>query len=393
MKRVIPPLILAWTLFVPTLGNAQVAGHLSLSIGFGVAAYSPYDLATGFGTLPHHCHDPFWYDPFGACEGYVAVGHLGYDSWDWHNPWRLGFLGWPSPRYVRFHWWRSPFGGFPRSPYWAYYDSPFGRPWYWGHGYAGYWGSPYWFDRYAWGRGSWGRDYDRHYDRHARAVRRSPLYGPRYKEYPTPPVYVTDNGPERPVSRAIPRGAAGVTNLGDGQVGPDGYRGRRGARISDEARSARPRSGTATGATTARPRSGTDARTARPRSGTVMGTPTARPRPRAIPRDRIAPPKREAPKVRPAPVSRRPSPTARPTPTRRPTPTARPTPSRRPQPTTRPTGSRMPRPKAKPTPSRAPKPKARPAPSRAPKPKARPAPRGSSTRKAPPRRPVRRPGI
>ncbi len=400
MKRVMTPLIFAAMLFVPWAGAAQVTGHVSMSLGVG--PWVGFGLSSGIGlgfslhhddyyhddyrfgvyeslwTRPFHCRDPFWYDPFQPCHGYFAVGWPVYDYWGWHSPWRFGFVGWPSHRYVRSHWWNSPF---------------------WTHRY-----SPFWADRYAWGYGGFGRwgwryGYDRGYgyDRHDRIVRRSPLYGPRYKEYPAPPVYVTDNGPERPVSRAVPR-------LADG----DGYFDGRAGRRTDGARTARPQSGT--DIRTARPRTGADARTsrrARPRVGT---------RPEPTPRRRIEPPKREPPKarsvpssrrpapiVRSAPSSRRPAPIARPTPSRRSSPTARPTPSRRPSPTVRSAPSRIPTPRLRSAPSRRPAPKARPtrtrpapkaraAPSRAPKPKVRPAPRGSGSRKAPPRRPARRPG-
>lgn len=399
MKRVMTPLSLGAMLFVPSTGAAQVTGHVSMSLGFGSSAHinsahgplARFGLSSGIGmgfplhhdqyydddyrfgvyepfwTRPLHCWDLLWYDPFQPCHGYFFVGFPVYDYWSWHSPWRFGFVGWPSHRYVRAHWWSSPF--------WTHYPSPF------------------WADDYAWGFGRW--RWRSGYDRHAQVVRRSPLYGPRYKEYPTPPVYVTDNGPERPVSRAVPRSAGRADRVDP--VDSDGYLDRRGTRRTD-------------GARTARPRPGTDVRTARPRTGADIdtsrqGRPRVRARPEPTPRMRIEPPKRQSPKARPAPSSRRPAPIvrsapssrrptpiARPAPSRRPSPTVRSAPSRRPTPRLRSAPSRKPAPKARSTRTRAPAPKARPAPSRAPKPKARPAPRGSGSRKAPPRRPVRRPG-
>lgn len=424
MKRVTTTLIFATMLLVPTTGTAQVADHVSFSLGFGLGG------GTGFGislhhdeyyyddyrfglhgplwTRPLHCWDSFWYDPFQPCHGYFAAGFPVYDYWGWYNPWRFGFVGWPSPRYMRTHWWRA--------PVWSHYYSPFRH------------------DDYAWGFGGWGwRGYDGwdwyspsytgYYDHgggHNRVVRRSPLYGPRYKEYPTPPVYVTDNGPERPVSRAVPRSPGSGSHVGP--VDPDRDLDRRGARLTDARRTARPRSGT--GIRTARPSTGADTRTSPPRvraapRPSTRSTPSRRPqpsvgrvsaptvkgRPQPSTRTRIEPTKRSAPRVRSTPSSRRPSPVVRPAPpSRRPPPTARPAPSRRSSPTVRSAPSRRPAPAmrsapsrgsrggVRSAPSRAPKPKVRSAPSRAPKPQARPAPRGSSSRKAPPRRPARRPG-
>ena len=443
MKRLITTAVFAAIPLTPSVGHAQVDGHFSASLGLGLSThgYSTYGTRVGFGLSfgiglgfsfhdrdPYHdgylfgvhdppwpryvhCRDSFWYDPFQPCHGYFPVGYSGWGYPGWYGPWSFGFLGWPSPRYLRSHWWSPPF--------WAGYHSPF------------------WADDYAWGFGrhGWGYGYDRwdpyypaytpyydYVDPRARVVRRSPLYGPRYKEYPTPPVYVTDNGPERPVSRAVPR------SVGPGGTldGTDGYRGGRRARLTDAPRSARPRTGT--DARAARPRTGAGAaaspprvrarpqpstRTApgaRPRTSVgrvsppaVRRAPTARPAPgvRSTPSRRPSPTARPAPSsrrpspaVRSAPSSRRPSPMARPAPSsRRPSPMARSAPSsRRPSPMVRSAPSRASAPKARPAPSRAPTPKMRSAPSRAPRPSVRAAPRGSGSRKAPPRRPARRPG-
>lgn len=439
MKRLTATTALAAIIGVPSTGDAQVSNHVSASLGLGLSAhsYSTHGTRVGFGLSfgiglgfslhdrdPYHdsyhfglhdplwpsvhCWDSFWYDPFQPCHGYFAVGYPAYDYWGWYSPWRFGFLGWPSPRYVRSHWWSPPFW----TPFWA-------DDYAWGFGGRG------------WGYGGWGYGYDRwdryypayspyydYADPHTRVVRRSPLYGPRYKEYPAPPpVYVTDNGPERPVSRAVPR-SVGPGGTFDGTNRDD--LNRRGARLTDGPRTARPRTGT--DVRTARPRTGADVRTSPPRvrarpqpstrntgqtpasrrpESTARPAPTRRPAPAARP----APSRRPAPAVRSAPSTRRPSPTVRSAPStrrpspavrsapssRRPSPMVRSAPSRRPSPAVRSAPSRGSTPKARSAPSRTP-PKARSAPSRAPKPKVRAAPRGSSGRKAPPRRPARRPG-
>ena len=418
MRRSSAILIIAAALAAPAMGTAQVADHISLyrggglglgsyssfgagfgfhvggwgaslgfSLGFGSGFYDNYHgLYRPFNTPFVDCWDDYWYDPYDAC-GFGPFWGPGYGHWSAYNPWRFGFLGWPSPRYVRSHWY-----GF--SPFWTDY---------WGPSWGGY--DPWYGPRYR-----------RYYDYPGtRVVRRTPLYGPRFKEYPAPPVYVTDNGPERPVSRL--GGMRGADGYGNGATRPDG----RGA-YSIGTRTARPRDGSdarptpprvrarpradggSGGSDKARPR---DTRTIRP--GVVQRPPIATSRPdtrrpstrsvparvrqptpirsapprirnRPMPRERIEPPRREAPGVRSAP-SRRPLPTARSFPSRMPTPRARPAPSR------------APTPKARSAPARGSAPKARPAPSRAPKPKARSAPaRGSGNRKSPPRRPARRPG-
>ena len=401
MKRVITPLIFVGMLYVPSTGAAQVTDHVSFSVGFGLSAgtglgfslhhdqyyYDGYQggLYQPLWTQPLHCWDPYWYDPFQPCHGYFAVGYPSYDYWSWYSPWRFGFVGWPSARYVRSHWWSS--------PYWA-------NDYAWGFDPWGWRGYDHW-DRYSSNHGRY-YDYD---DRYSRVVRRSPLYGPRYKEYPTPAVYVTDNGPERPVSRAVPRslGSGGRVDV----IDSDGSYDRRRARLTEAPRTARPRSGTSIG--TARPRTGTvtspprvrarpqpstrgtPSRVPQPSVGRVS-PPTARGRPQAAPRTRIEPAKRQPPRVRSTPSSRRPSATTRPAPSRRPVPTVRSAPSRRPAPTIRSAPSRRATPRVRSAPSRAPAPKARAAPSRAPRPKARSAPRSPGSRKSPPRRPVRRPG-
>lgn len=443
MRRTSVSLIVAAALSAPTMGTAQVADHVSLYRGGGLGLHSYSSFGTGFGFSvggwgasigfsvgfgtgflynPHgfyrpfdspwaHCWDDYWfdpYDPYYTCQDFGPWGP-GY-GWTGYNPWRFGFLGWPSPRHVRSHWY-----GF--SPFWSDY---------WGPAWGGY---DHWY----------GPRYRRYYEYPGtRVVRRTPLYGPRYKEYPAPPVYVTDNGPERPVSRL-----GGMRGAG-GSVGRTARPTDRGAySILDGARKARPRDGSdarptpprvrarprtngdATTTPQARPRSGTggsdearprDTRTLRPgavqrppivtsrpdtrrpstrsaparvRQPTPMRSVPPRVRSRPVPRDRIEPPRRGAPGVRSTP-SRRPSPTARSFPSRMPT--ARPAPSRAPTPRVRSAPSRGSTPKARPAPSRGSTPKARSAPSRAPRPKARSAPPRSSGNKSRPRRPARRPG-
>ncbi len=446
MRRTSVILIIAAALSAPASGTAQVADHVSFYRGSGLGLHSSSSFGTGFGFSvggwgasigfslgfgsgflynPHglyrpfgspgaHCWDDYWfdpYDPYYACQDFGHFWGPGY-GWSRYDPWRFGFLGWPSPRYVRSHWY-----GF--SPFWSDYRGPS-----WG-------GYDHWY----------GPRYRRYYEYPGtRVVRRTPLYGPRFKEYPAPPVYVTDNGPERPVSRlGGMRGAGG--SVGTDVRRPDG----RGAySILDGARKARPRDGSGARPTPprvrARPRTGGDAAPtpqARPRSGTA-GSDEARPRDtrtlrpgvvqrppivtsrpdtrrpstgsaparvrqptpirsapprvrsRPVPRERIEPPRREAPGVRSTP-SRRPSPTARSFPSRMPT--ARPAPSRAPTPRVRSAPSRGSTPKARAAPSRGSTPKARAAPSRAPGPKARAAPpRSSGNKQSRPRRPARRPG-
>lgn len=372
---------------------------LGVSFGLGIGVYDDYWGGYRHGFLGRsHCwdsylYDPFLYDPFFDCWG---LGPFGYSpfGWDgWYSPWwrPYGFLGWPSHRYVAQHY-------YAWAPGWSYGWAPT-----WSYGWAPGW-SRYTYGLYGgryWGFGDWYRDWAyqprRHYASRGYGGR-SPLFGPRFKE---PPVYVTDNGPERPVATLRPRGPNGA--LGD----IDSRRG--GSRIGDGAAQLR-----GTGVRTARPRNQPGARTATPRPST-RGTPSATRRPSPI---RSTPPK----------VTRRPEgiTSRRPTPTRRPTPQTRSGPSRRPQPAARtPTPRRMPTtvrtspPKRQPAVRTAPRrpaikstaprrsppkvrssaprrspPKARPAPRRAP-PKARPAPRRSPPKarpapKRPPKAPVKR---
>ena len=239
----------------PATGIAWSAGGgLSFGFGFGVHGYAhggylynayPFALRPG-----PHCWEYLWFDPFLDCGPYYRHG--------WFDPWWEPVVFVPSPR---FH-----FGWFSHgwhSPYWR-------DPWYTRWTYGGW--DPYWshvgyrtvhYDR--------GYVHDRGYAQR-RVASRSPLFGPRYKEDPRPYVYVTDNGPERPVSRAVPRGdrTARPSNTIDG-VQPAA--GRRGGAVRTEpaTRTARPR-------VRARPETGQDASpptSARPRtrSGGLVVTP------------------------------------------------------------------------------------------------------------------------
>ena len=365
-----------WSGFGIGLAHQPAHGGTHLSVGFSAGlGYSDYDdYGYGYG---HHggwdsydCWDYPWYHPWFGCNRYYPVGYYG-PWWDWHRPtWGFfGFLGWPSHRVVHHHSYGfSPFwhGG------WGWYPDHYGRGWDRYRPQIRYVNNPYDGGGYATPRGyrSGGRATPRGYAGGDRIVRGSPLFGPRYKENPEK-VYVTDNGPERPVSRAVPRGARtdAVTA------------GRNGTRTTPDTRRARPRGETK--ATTTR--GGT--RTARP-------TPTRRPTPKAKPATtgrttrtvRPTPTRRPAPVVRPS-TAKRPSSTARRAPTRAPAPKARPTTTRRPAPKSKASASRRPAPKASAPKRPAPKPKAS-APKRPPsKPKVKPPPRRSgSSKKPPPRR-------
>ncbi len=396
----------SWT--VPGIGLGYQPFGLSGGIGFGVGmsfslgfgVHDNYWGGYGHGLLGRsHCrdaylYDPFLYDPFLDCWG---AGPFGYGpvAWDgWYNPWwrPFGFLGWPSRRYLAQHYYAwAPAWSYGWAPAWSYAWTPG-----WSRYPYGVYGGRYWgYDDWDRGRRYQSR---RHYA-HDGYAGRSPLFGPRYKE---PPVYVTDNGPERPVATLRPRGPNGTLDDIDSRRG----RSLDGASQLRGVRTARPRN--QPGARTAIPRPstrGTPSTTRRP--SPIRGTPPkVRKRPETVTSDR---PRRPAPRTRSVP-SRRPQPAVRtPAPRRMPT-TVRTSPPKR-QPTTIRTAPRRPAikstaprrsppkvrssaprrspPKARPAPRRSP-PKARPAPKRSP-PKARPAPkrppsRAPAKRSAPPRR-------
>ena len=388
-------LLVAGLLAVPATGSAQEPTHFSIGIGlaarthpvywsgFGVGlAHQPRSegafpglgafahgsspaLGQGYhdddyghghhdGRSPYDCWDYLWYDPWFGCNRYVLVGYPGFG---WGNPhpawwWQFGFLGWPSPRYVRYHWYAyGPFG-YGGLDWW--YPRPHG------YVYHGYDGGGYLTPR---GYRSGGHAKPRGHSGD-RIVRGSPLFGPRYKEDPR--TYVTDNGPERPVSRAVPRGSR--ADVGD-------VDGRRRPRETSNTRRARPRGETKPATT----------RSAPPKLRTrTAAPPRARAKPRApTPKARPGTPSRPTPTARKTPT-RPGSPTTRPTTPKRPTSTARTTPTRRATPKAKPTTPKRSSPKARPAPAKRPPPKAS-APKR-PTPKARPAPRRSGTSKPPPRR-------
>ena len=234
MKNARTMLMAAALVAAPATAGAQVTNHVSWQMGFAAGgqpawhspgiglAYQPLALGTGFGfgfgvgislgfgfnshddywagyhdgfLGRSHCWDVYWYDPFyDDCWGYGSFGYnpFGYSpfGWQsWHNPWWRphGFLGWPSRRYIARHY-------YAWAPVWPAYR-PYGL-------YGGrYWGYDHW-DR------GWGPDPRRQYARRGYGGR-SPLFGPQFKE---PPVYVTDNGPERPVAKLRPRAPQGAVD-------------------------------------------------------------------------------------------------------------------------------------------------------------------------------------
>ena len=436
MKNAKTILLAAGLLAIPASGSAQGLTHFSLGIGLAARSHPGHWPGPGIGLAhrpqpggvllvfggsargslfasghsgcrdcygyghhdgwgPYGCWDYLRYDPWFGCDRFYP---LGYGSFGWWNPypawwWQLGFLGWPSPRYIRYHW-------FAHASFW------YGG---WDWWYPRFHGARYRYPhRYVYrGYGTGGRAKARG-DSGGRIVRGSPLFGPRYKEDPRR--HVAGNARERPVSRAVPRGS---------RVDDGGRRG--GSRPGDtpNTRRPRPRGEAAPVPTRATPPKLTTRTGSPPRA---RATPTRTPRPKARPTTprrsattvRTTPARGGTPRVRPS-TSTRSGPTARSAPSRtsrakpatpgRSTPKARPAPSRRSPPkASRPKPSA---PKARPAPSRRsppkasrPKPsapKARPAPSRRSPPKAsapkrsaakaRPAPRRSgSSKKPPPRR-------
>ena len=455
MKLTSKVVLVVGMLTIPGAGTAQVANHVSMRLdlaasgqpafwsgwgvglayqpgfhspGFGFGASSYVSIGLGFNSYYDdyrdgyhdgwglsHCWDYLWYDPFLDCGGYQPFGFGPFGWWGSRSPWPgpFGFMGWPSPRYARRHFYAA-------SPFW--YGGYSGWHDGWG-GYQGHaWGGDYRYPRRYYAHDGYGGRVSRYgYSSGGRAVYRTPLFGPRFKERPV--VYVTDNGPQRPIS----------------ELSPEGTHATRGALVGGTART---RPTTQTPPRTARPRgeggakaAGGDTRTATPRPATrrppvTTGTPSpvrttppkVRKRPEAAPRAGSSTPTRQpvvrstptrrAPAVRTTPTRRTPvvrttptrrAPTVRTTPTRR-APTARPATPKRSQPGARPAPSRQPPPKvrsapprrsppkARPAPPRRSPPKARPAPSRRSPPKARPAPRSGGSRAPAKRTPPRRRG-
>ncbi len=404
--------------------SAQISLHFSAGFGFGGGGYhqplfatplhcqesflldDPFDPGYGSGTL---YHDPFPGPLFGHgslfanCHHYIAVGFPAYAPYGygwapyghgWFGPARFGFgfPGWSLRRHIRSHFRYATFGiGFHS------------RDWGWGRGWGWEYRHRHAYHPYDRGYYGW-HPYQGGYRSRDRVVRRSPLYGPRFKEYPAP-IYVTDNGPERPVSRAVPRSAQprGTADAGRTDDGSASVRG---------VRSARPRGGSGAATApptrpptrTARPRGAEDTRTADPPR--VRARPRNEPaqagrrpeRTRTPPSAKPAPGRPTPPTVRPAPAPKPATPPVRRTPSRRgATPEARPVPSR--PPAARPaTPTRRAAPKVRPaTPGArstpATKPQARSRPKSPSRPVVRPAPRsrGTSPPKPPTRRPPRRP--
>ena len=243
----------------------QGGNHLSLGVGFG-PGYDSHDYGYGdyyYDTYPfplwprHHCRDFFRFDPYHGC--YPRYSH------GWFNPWwePVVVIGWPR---VHFGWYSH---SYRRDPY---YDR-------WG--YRGW--DPY-------------RYYDRGYAG-TRVASRLPLFGPRYKEDPRPRVYVTDNGPERPVSRAVPRGDRAGQPAGVATSRPSARRPGTDARREPATRTARPR-------VRARPETGqtTSPRPTVGRTTPAVGrTTTVGTRPKAVPRVRSTPSRGTVPSTRSTP--------------------------------------------------------------------------------------------
>ncbi len=427
MKLASKVVLLAGMLTIPAAGTAQVANHVSMRLdlaasgqpafwsgwgvglayqpvfhgpGFGFGASSYVSIGLGFNSYYDdyrdgygdgwglsHCWDYLWHDPFVDCGGYQPFGFGPFGWWGPPSPWLgpFGFSGWPSSRYVRRHFYAA-------SPFWngGYSGWHDGRG-----GYPGYgWGGDYrHLRRYYVLDGYGGRVSPYGYSSGGRSAYRTPLFGPRFKERPA--VYVSDNGPERPVSELSPEG----TRARRGDLAGSADRTNTGSRATRPWAQALPR--------TARPRGqgdakvvGGDTRTANPRPATRRprvrtsrptpvrtAPPKVRKRPETAPRAGSPTPTRR-PIVRTTPTRR--APIVRTTPTRR-VPIVRTTPTRR-VPTTRPALPKRSQPGARPAPSRRPAPKVRSAPPRRSPPKVRPAPRSGGSRGPAKRSPPRRRG-
>lgn len=252
-------------------------GGVSFGFGFAFGASNYWHGGYLYNAYPfvlqplHHCWDYIWLDPFHYCGGYHHRG--------WFDPWWEPVVFFASPR---LHFGLYAYGW--HSPYWR---DPWHDRWAYG-GWDPYWGRPgyrtVYYDR-GYVYSDRGYVYDRGYAQpRGRVASRSPLFGPRYKEDPRPYVHVSDNGPERPVSRAVPRGDRTASPAIDVVQPAAGRRGGE-ARAEPGTRTARPR-------VRARPETGEGARapatvqprTPRTRSGGLVVTPgspvrTARPDP------------------------------------------------------------------------------------------------------------------
>ncbi len=296
-----------WNPFVATAAHGSTffgVGHGAFSISFGTELWA-YDLGRcGW----DHAHSHYGHEYCGA-YGHAHQG-CGQAPWSWNHSdhwgvhpdcfdYRLGsgrygprgYFGrlawtWPPAFALAWPWWRlDPFAHFVHP---AFLVQPRADFWYG----AGYWTEPG-FSFHGLRRGGTvvaGRGYrgpDRpEWDRRRwdRPVRRSPLFGPRYKEDPR--VYVTDNGPQRPTSRVAPRVRYGE------RARPAPTTSRTGA--SDAIRKAKPRNPGATGRIAPRPgQRGSAVRAAgrADEAGAARTRRAARPRPpSARPASRSAPP-------------------------------------------------------------------------------------------------------
>ncbi len=355
-------------LLVPAIGSAQ--GYDRVSFGIGLAAgvqptiwetpaltfdHGPSRAGLSFGLgvgRAHGIHDDgqgrLWID--GALSACLEIR--------WHDPffdcsWLL-----PRTRGSLYGPWRGHRGHIaivpvPLWPPVAFFVwPPYRVGWRWS---ASAWRWPGWGGHVAFGAFHDDARYDRRLSdarwsrrQRDRIVRRSPLFGPRYKEDPR--VHVADAGPRRPRSTARPR----TRRAGVGPVprNPGTDAGRRARpRAAEDRAQVRPRPTAAPPRPDARarpttpvrpgrearprasrpqafprpgrvdPRRATEARGARPR--TVVSAPRRAPaaRPRAerrpAPKVRPAPKRPERPSARPAPPKRKPSASQRP-PARRP---------------------------------------------------------------------------
>lgn len=306
--------------------------------GHGLRRWGPIDggwrAGPGFGGCwgrARPCVHDFHFGP-GWWRG-RACGH-GHMAWlDWRRPLfgPAAWVAWPYAAFAYHPWFFHAPGYFWSGPEpLAWSGRQFGDFWRSGHVVAGrgYRAPPRSrLDDRAW------RD---------RPVRRSPLFGPRYKEDPR--AYVTDNGPERPTSRAVPR------SRDEDWVAPGAPR--RTGPQRDPVRKAKPRSQPGSGVREPpRATTGESARPARPaaRPGarplpTARTRPTARGRPpprpdQRRPAARATPPRKAV--AKPRPPRRSAPPAVKPAP-QRPAPTAKRAPARQPPPKKRPARPRKP---------------------------------------------------
>ncbi len=200
-----------------TQAKAASAAQASLWLGqpaqvVAFQAREAFPIRLGY--ADRHGSDPWGGYGFGERRG------LGHEIWmlEWCAPWRSGVLRlFPAGRLRGV--WCAPYFFRPVRAYWPV---PALAAWGWGDPWFGYRGRPGWSSR-VWVAAGWGAPrldwrgfghWRRMRDPWPRGLRgggwdrgrvsRSPLFGPSYKEHPR--ALVTDNGPRRPVSKAVPKG-------------------------------------------------------------------------------------------------------------------------------------------------------------------------------------------